>query len=75
MKTIEQARAELRQQGITITEFAERNGLPRDAVSNVLNGKTTGHYGDAHRAAVLLGIKEVALHDALDKPPLKVESC
>lgn len=56
--TPEQARAALDRQGITIAQFCRENGLNKNLVSDLLNGRKKGRRGEAHRAAVLLGIKD-----------------
>ncbi|PWE46787.1 DNA-binding protein [Pseudomonas prosekii] len=56
--TLEQARAALDRQGISIAEFCRQNTLNSNLVSDLLNGRKKGRRGQAHRAAVLLGIKE-----------------
>lgn len=57
IRTREQALAELRSRGETIAAFARRHELPYATVYQVLNGGKKGVYGEAHRAAVLLGLK------------------
>jgi len=44
-------------QGETISGWARKHGINRDAVYAVLNGRTKGKHGMAHQIAVLLGIK------------------
>jgi gp16 family phage-associated protein len=56
--TPEQARAELDRKGISIAEFSRLHGLNKNLVSDLLNGRKKGRRGEAHRAAVLLGIKD-----------------
>lgn len=56
--TPEQARAALDREGISIAEFSRLHGLNRNMVSDLLNGRKKGKRGEAHRAAVLLGIKD-----------------
>ncbi|GBL46236.1 phage DNA-binding protein [Sulfuriferula multivorans] len=53
----EAAKQRIRAQGITITEWACREGYPRVDVYRVLNGQYKGHYGKAHEIAVKLGLK------------------
>lgn len=53
-----QAQACLIRQGKSVAAFAREHGLSRHTVYEVLSGKKKGRYGEAHRAAVLLGIKE-----------------
>lgn len=56
--TTEQARAALDRKGVSIAEFSRKNGLNRNLVSDLLHGRKKGLRGEAHRAAVLLGIKD-----------------
>lgn len=56
--TPEQARAKLDREGISIAEFSRKHGLNKNLVSDLLNGRKKGKRGKAHRAAVLLGIKD-----------------
>lgn len=56
--TPEQARAKLDREGISIAEFSRKHGLNKNLVSDLLNGRKKGKRGEAHRAAVLLGIKD-----------------
>ncbi|WP_336332327.1 DNA-binding protein [Pseudomonas putida] len=52
------ARQRLEIQGITVKDFAIQNGLHPSTVYAVINGQKKCLRGEAHRAAVLLGIKE-----------------
>jgi gp16 family phage-associated protein len=56
-RTPEAARAALEAQGISVAAFARTHKLPYSTVYQVLTGDKKGRRGDAHRAAVLLGIK------------------
>jgi gp16 family phage-associated protein len=56
--TPEQARADLDRRGISIAEFSRKHELNKNLVSDLLNGRIKGRRGEAHRAAVLLGIKD-----------------
>lgn len=58
MKTPEQVRAEFASQGIAVSAWARAHGLNRWTVFEVLHGRNKGCWGEAHRAAVLLGLKE-----------------
>lgn len=55
--TPDQVRAHMRNQGKTLTQFANEHGWPRAAVYRVLNGTDKAHYGRAHEIAVKLGLK------------------
>jgi gp16 family phage-associated protein len=45
--------------GVSVTDWAVAHGFEREAVYDVLNGRTKGRRGAAHRIAVALGIKAV----------------
>lgn len=57
LRTPEQAKEHLAQQGISVAEFARTHNLPYGIVYQVLTGQKKGRRGAAHNAAVLLGIK------------------
>lgn len=61
LKTPSQAHAELRRGGITVAHWARTHGVKQGLVYQVLSGKKKGNYGQAHRVAVLLGIKDGTL--------------
>jgi len=48
----------LHSQGITIRQWAEKNGYPPSEVYKVLNGERKGLYGRAHEIAVAIGLKQ-----------------
>jgi len=54
----QEAKAGLHKRGITVRGWSQQNGLSERIVHEVLRGRFKGRYGQAHRAAVLLGIKE-----------------
>ena len=53
-----EAKASIRHRGLTIREWAENHKLNPKTVFEVLSGRQKGHWGEAHRAAVILGIKD-----------------
>ena len=57
-RTPAQAKAWIESQGKTVKEFAEANDLDLHTTYQVLAGTKKGRSGKAHKAAVLLGIKE-----------------
>lgn len=57
LRTADEARAWLEDHGVTQAEFARTHNLDYQTVRNVTAGRSKGRYGEAHRAAVLLGIK------------------
>lgn len=56
--TTEQAREALDRKGMSIAEFSRLHALNKNLVSDLLNGRKKGRRGEAHRAAVLLRIKD-----------------
>lgn len=57
-RTPAQAKAWLDEQGKSIKDFADENNLDPATTYQVLAGTKKGRRGQAHKAAVLLGIKE-----------------
>lgn len=55
--TPDQAREKLDRVGMSIAEFCRKHDLNKSLVSDLLNSRKKGRRGEAHRAAVLLGIK------------------
>lgn len=43
--------------GVSVSDWAQANGLERQVVYALLAGRTRGRRGEAHRAAVALGMK------------------
>ena len=48
----------LRANGVNVSQLARDNGLPRLVLVDLLRGKRKGLRGQAHQAAVLLGLKD-----------------
>lgn len=68
-KRLASVRAEFNEAGITIAGWARANGFARMTVVDVLLGRRDGHYGEAHRVAVALGLKKGCVADVkLFKP-------
>jgi len=57
LKTVKEVRKELDEKGMSIAEFARIHHLDLRAVYLVLSGRNKGRRGDAHKAAVVMGIK------------------
>jgi len=57
-QALQLARERLIEQGLSTADFARRHNLNPSTVYAVLNGQKKCLRGDAHRAAVLLGIKD-----------------
>lgn len=58
LRTPEQARAELQRKGVSVASWARGNNVSPSVVYGVLCGRLLGTFGAAHRAAVLLGLKD-----------------
>jgi gp16 family phage-associated protein len=57
-QALQLARQRLIEQGLSTADFAKRHNLNPSTVYAVLNGQKKCLRGEAHRAAVLLGIKD-----------------
>ena len=72
LKTREQVVADFKAAGVTVAEWARTNGFHRMTVVEILRGTRKGLYGEAHRCAVALGIKDgVVVPAAQFKPAAK----
>lgn len=58
LRTPEQVRNEFNYRGESITSWARKNGVNPESVKKVLYGKSSCIRGNAHKIAVLLGIKD-----------------
>ncbi len=57
IRTAAQAKAWLDQQGKSVQEFARENSIDPATTNQVLSGRKKGRRGEAHKVAVLLGMK------------------
>ncbi|MDP2144420.1 MAG: DNA-binding protein [Gallionella sp.] len=57
LKTLEQARNEFNYRGESVTGWSRKHGFNPESVKKVLNGDSKCLRGNAHRIAVVLGIK------------------
>lgn len=51
-------RSRFRRVGVTVPKVAREMGVHPETVRRVLKGKLVGNRGDAHKVAVLLGLKD-----------------
>lgn len=58
LRTPDEARAELKRKGISISQWAVANGFSVNMVFEVLAGRKQGVRGQAHKIAVKLGLKD-----------------
>lgn len=58
VKTVEEVRRDLDRRGKSVRQWAREHGLSDRIVYEVLRGRFKGRRGQAHKAAVLLGLKE-----------------
>lgn len=58
MKTLEQVRADLRHQGLSMAAWARRNGENEELTRKILLGRIECRYGKSHKIAVKLGLKD-----------------
>jgi gp16 family phage-associated protein len=57
-QALQRARSRLVEQGLSAADFAKRHDINPSTVYAVLNGQKKCLRGEAHRTAVLLGIKD-----------------
>jgi gp16 family phage-associated protein len=58
VKTAEEVRADLDRRGKSVRQAAKEMGVSERIVFELLRGRIKGRRGQAHRAAVLLGMKD-----------------
>jgi len=57
MKTSQEVKDEFRSKGVSIAAWARAKGFQELAVHRVISGKSKCYRGNAHKIAVLLGLK------------------
>lgn len=62
-KTPQEVKEAFADRGESVAEWAKRNGFRPQYVYDLLNGRTVGTRGMAHRAAVLLGLKKGVIEE------------
>ena len=58
LRTREQARADIERRGISLAEWAREHGVNPKRVYDDISGRNIGKFGESHRIAVLLGLRE-----------------
>jgi len=58
MKTIQQAREDMERRGETLAGWARKHGFNPENVRAVVYGNSKGKWGESHKIAVMLGIKD-----------------
>ncbi|GCL64329.1 DNA-binding protein [Pseudaquabacterium pictum] len=62
-RTPKDVRKDLRRRGVSIAALARQLQAHDQTVRDLLSGKAKGYRGEAHRVAVLLGLKEGVITD------------
>lgn len=57
-QTPQSAREYIRAHGLCVTHIGAGTGIDRCTFSDLLSGRSKGCWGNAHKAAVLLGLKQ-----------------
>lgn len=57
-RTPDEVREDFARKGISAAAWARENGLSPSRVYDLLQGRNKGRFGEAHKAAVLLGLKD-----------------
>jgi gp16 family phage-associated protein len=68
IRSAAQAKAWLEQQGKSVQEFARENSIDPATTYQVLAGRKKGRRGEAHKVAVLLGMKIGSIPTAETEP-------
>ena len=58
LRTPAEVREWLARHGVTISCWARSNGFKPSVVASLLAGRTRGQWGEAHQAAVRLGLRQ-----------------
>lgn len=76
-RTLPEVRDWFFQEGLPVTEWARQHGFRPEAIYSLLAGRTRGSRGQAHRAAVALGLKSGPknfCHETSNNVPGQVET-
>lgn len=57
LRSVEEIKEDFLANGIAVAAWAKQNGFKRHTVVDLLSGRRVGRRGEAHRAAVALGMK------------------
>ena len=68
IRTAAQAKAWLEHQGKSVQEFAREHGVDPATTYQVLAGRKKGKRGEAHKVAVLLGMKDGIIPSPTHQP-------
>ena len=63
LRSPEELRRLFEARGDSVTDWARARGFKRETVYSLLRGRSRGRRGEAHRAAVALGLKAPAPED------------
>lgn len=63
--TPDEAKADFVRRGITIKEWCDKHNVNYQTARDILNGRIKGRSGEAHRVAVLLGVKDGVLESVV----------
>lgn len=58
LRTPQEVKDDFQRRGLTIAQWARDNGFLPAQVNQVLAGQAKGRYGNSHRIAVRLGLKD-----------------
>lgn len=73
LRTPKEVRADLHRRGVSVAGLSRKLAVPEQTVRDLLSGKAKGCRGMAHRAAVLLGIKDGVLDDESLAQPAELQ--
>ena len=70
-RSLDQAKAWFRAEGVSVREWAKSQGFEPGEVYALLNGRTRGYRGNAHRVAVALGVKQSPTREVSESASIK----
>lgn len=73
-KTLDEVKEWFFREGLPVTEWAKAHGFRPEAVYALLAGRTVGRRGQAHRAAIALGLKRGSSDSGADSCPAAVQA-
>lgn len=69
LRSPEEVKADFIRRGMTIVSWCRAHGFNPTLTAQVIAGKRRCHFGQSHRIAVLLGLKDGVIEDDASAPP------
>lgn len=66
-KTIQQVKDDFSRKGVSLSAWAKANGVNKNLVYQIMKGDRQCRFGQSHKIAVLLGIKDGEIEGSTEK--------